>query len=132
MFMFFKYVIMCYEPGYENLFFQLTARHPEPDNPNWKLFRSEGEVTVYRIVDDYNNCIWEKDIRPDGIRYSLGIYEDNPITQIKSYDRIGDTRAKVSLETLFEANDYLCVERVPQGLGAAKVAYDYFEDLDSF
>ena len=31
-----------------------------------------------------------------------------------------------------QSNDYLCVERVPQGLGAAKVAYDYFEDLDSF
>ena len=99
--MLFKHLIM-YEPGYENLFFQLTARHPEPDNPSWKLFRSEGEVTVYRIVDDFNNCVWEKDIRPDGIRYSLGIYEDNPITQIKSYDRIGDARVRVSLETLFE------------------------------
>lgn len=88
MFMLFKHLIMCYEPGYENLFFQLTARHPEPDNPNWKLFRTEGEVTVYRIIDDYNNCVWEKDIRPDGIRYSLGIYEDNPITQIRSYERI--------------------------------------------
>lgn len=98
--MLFKHLIMCYEPGYENLFFQLTARHPEPDNPNWKLFRSEGEVIVYRIVDNYNNCVWEKDIRPDGIRYSLGIYEDNPITQIKSYDRIWDTRVRVSLETL--------------------------------
>lgn len=91
---------MIYAPGYEGLYMQLTARHPEPDNPNWKLFRAEGDASVYRIVDNFNNCVWEKVIRPDDTYYMLGIYEDNPITQIKSYERIGDARVKMSLETL--------------------------------
>lgn len=89
---------MCSLPGYENLFFQLTARHPAPDNPNWKLFQTEGDVTTYRIVDDFNNCVWEKDVRPDGVRYLLGIYEDNPITRIKGYEIMITRRLNVPIK----------------------------------